>query len=215
MLKIGITGGIGSGKTMVCRAFQALGVPVLYADEVGALLLAEDQELQQIIREAFGDSVWEDGAIDRKKLAARVFGQPEDLQRLESWIHPRVIRYTRSWFERQQAPYVIKEAALFFEAGTAKDMDWMVGIQAPLSLRLQRTQQRDGVPEEAVVRRMDQQMEEEEKLRRCDDILVNDGETALIPQILERHALWMQGKRQAIRAFSSFPRGGSGAESPS
>ncbi len=206
MLKIGITGGIGSGKTMVCRVFQSLGVPVLYADEVGALLMAEDEDLQKKIREVFGDSVWVNGAIDRRKLGARVFGHPKDLQLLESWIHPRVIEYSQSWFLRQNAPYAIKEAALFFEAGTAGDMDLMVGVKAPRALRLQRTRERDGIGEEAVIQRMNRQMDEEEKLRLCDDILINDGVSALIPQILERDARWKAMADSSANPPSSPPR---------
>lgn len=214
MLKIGITGGIGSGKTTVCRIFQSLGIPVLYADEVNAILLEEDAWLKARIVAAFGEAVLDDqGKISRKKLGARVFAKPEELKQLESWIHPRVIRYSQDWFSRQQAPYAMKEAALFFEAGTAADMDLIVGIRAPQHLRLQRTQARDGVTEETVRHRMAQQMDEEEKLRRCDLVLINDGSRALIPQVLELDALWRASCSASASSASSASSTSSSPES--
>src|SRR5690349_14992032 len=127
MLKVGITGGIGSGKTTVCRIFLLLGVPVFYADEAARWLMDHDAALIDSIKALLGPEVYAGGQLNRVAVSALVFNDPERLQRLNALVHPAAIRYAAQWMAAQQAPYAIKEAAIFFESGSHKDMDIMIG----------------------------------------------------------------------------------------
>ncbi|MBS1688589.1 MAG: dephospho-CoA kinase, partial [Bacteroidetes bacterium] len=138
MLKVGITGGIGSGKTIVCQVFHTLGIPVFYADDSARYLMDNDVTLIQDIKAIFGDQVYTDGKLDRQKVSGIVFKDPAKLQQLNAIVHPATIQYAKDWMERQHTPYAIKEAAIFFESGTYADMDIMIGVSAPLELRIQR-----------------------------------------------------------------------------
>lgn len=187
MLKAGITGGIGSGKTTVCQVFETLGIPVLYADDAARMLMEEDPVLVAAIAQLFGSEAYQNGKLNRPYIAQAAFGQPELLQQLNALTHPAVIRYGREWMARQTAPYALKEAALFFESGSNADMDIMIGVSAPEELRLQRAMQRDGATRDKIRARMAKQMDEAEKMKRCDHIIYNDGVQPLIPQVLELH----------------------------
>lgn len=187
MLKVGITGGIGSGKSTVCRVFNTLGIPTLHADEVGRYLMENDALLIDSIKMLFGENIYEGGTLNRNEVAAVVFKRPEILQTLNAVVHPATIRYGQLWMESQDAPYAIKEAAIFFESGSYADMDVMIGVYAPRKLRILRAMQRDGVAQEKVLQRMSLQMDEDEKMKRCHYVIVNDNDTAIIPQILKIH----------------------------
>lgn len=187
MLKVGITGGIGSGKSVVCQVFKTLGIPVFSADDAAQHVMTHDAVLVQSIKQLLGDESYKDGKPNRPHIAALVFQQPELLQQLNSLVHPATIAYGKQWMETQITPYVIKEAAIFFESGSYKDMDVMVGIYAPKEVRLQRAIQRDGATEEKILQRMANQMDEAEKMRRCHYVITNDGNTAVLPQVLSLH----------------------------
>jgi len=187
MLKVGITGGIGSGKTMVCRVFETLGIPVLYADAIARRLMEEDAGLVRGITALLGPEAYADGKLNRSFVASRVFTDAALLQQLNALTHPAVIAYGKQWIAQQRTPYAIKEAALFFESGSDKDMDIMVGVTAPLELRIARTMQRDGITRAAVLARMSRQMDEAEKMKRCDFVIVNDEVQAVMPQVLALH----------------------------
>ena len=187
MLKIGITGGIGSGKSTVAKAFEVLGIPVYYADDAAKKMMNEDEELKEKIQQQFGDDVYKDGKLDRKKLAGIVFNAPEKLNQLNALVHPATIKDAERWMQRQVAAYTIKEAALIFESGAQEHLDLVIGITAPAPLRIQRTMQRDGVTREEVIARMDKQMDEEIKMKLCDFVLKNDEQEMLLPQVLELH----------------------------
>jgi dephospho-CoA kinase len=187
MLKVGITGGIGSGKSVVCQVFKTLGIPVFSADDAALYVMTHDAVLVQSIKQLLGSESYKDGKPNRPHIAALVFQQPELLQQLNSLVHPATIAYGQQWMETQITPYVIKEAAIFFESGSYKDMDVMVGIYAPKKVRLQRAMQRDGATEEKILQRMANQMDEAEKMRRCDYIIANDNNTAVLPQVLSLH----------------------------
>lgn len=187
MLKVGITGGIGSGKSTVCQVFKTLGIPVLQADDTARYLMANDELLIANIRQLFGDSVYVNKKLDRSKVANIVFRQPELLQQLNAIVHPAVKLHSEQWMQSQITPYAIKEAAIFFESGTYVDMDVMIGVYAPHKLRILRVIARDGVAQEQVLERMSQQMDEEEKMRRCDYVINNDDEHPIIPQVLALH----------------------------
>ena len=187
MLKVGITGGIGSGKSFVCQVFNALGIPVFNADDTARYLMENDAALIQGIRNLLGDDVYVAGKLDRAKVSAIIFQSPEKLQELNALVHPATISYAKEWFEKQQAPYVIKEAAIFFESGSYTDMDVMIGVHAPLELRIQRAMKRNNLSREKVLSIIAQQMDEDEKMKRCDHVIVNDDVTAVLPQVLKLH----------------------------
>lgn len=187
MLKVGLTGGIGSGKSLVAEVFRLLGVPVLHADDTAKYLMENDEKLKQAIAQAFGSEVYQNGRLNRPFLASVVFNDKEKLEQLNSLVHPATIAYSNQWAAAQNADYIIKEAAIFFESGSYKEMDKMIGVYAPYELRLQRTMQRDKVGEEEVKKRMDKQMNEEEKMSRCDYIIKNDGTVSVIEQVLKLH----------------------------
>ncbi len=187
MLRIGITGGIGSGKTTVARIFSVLGIPVYDADAASKRLMTENEALKEQIKNAFGPAAYKDGLPDRKYLATMVFQDSEKLALLNSFIHPATIKDAEEWMQKQNTPYAIKEAALIFETGSEKYLDYVIGVKAPSELRLQRAMQRDNSTEEQIKLRMSQQMDEEEKMRLCNYVIVNDEQQLLIPQVLELH----------------------------
>lgn len=187
MLRIGLTGGIGSGKTTVARIFEALGIPVYNADDASKRLMAEDEDLKKKIENSFGKESYSGNKLNRKYLAEQVFNDPEKLSLLNSLVHPATIEDAAKWMKAQNAPYLIKEAALIFESGAKKYLDFVIGVKAPLALRMQRTMQRDKVSADEVKARIDRQMDEEMKLRLCDYVIVNDEQQLLIPQVLSLH----------------------------
>jgi len=187
MLKAGITGGIGSGKSVVCQVFQTLGIPVFNADDAARYLMENDKELKQSICRLLGDDVYTNGRLNRAKVSAIVFSDKDKLLKLNAMVHPVTIRYSSDWFKAQTAPYVIKEAAILFETGSNKDMDITIGIFAPTELRIQRVMHRSKLTREQVLAIMGRQMDEEEKMKLCDHVIVNDDVTAVLPQVLELH----------------------------
>ena len=188
MLKVGITGGIGSGKTTVCKVFELLGIPVFYADLQARLLMSKDMQLMNDLKEAFGDSVYRaDGSLDRKFLASIVFNDAVQLEKLNSLVHPAVFRAFDTWSSQQSTAYVLKEAAILFESGSHRDCNYTIVVESPVEMRLRRVINRDNVTEEEVRRRMDKQMSEEEKRELADFVLKNDERRLLIPQVLKIH----------------------------
>lgn len=194
MMIVGVTGGIGSGKTTVCKVFRALGIPVYDADQAAKELYDRDPELMRSVRDAYGDTILDpEGKLDRKKLAELVFADPEKLQVLNSLVHPRVRADFRKWVKLQtHAPYVIREAAILFESGTHKDCDKVITVTAPVELRMQRVRQRDQRSEEEIRRMMERQWSDEEKIRRSDAVLVNDERDLLVPRIVALHQEFLQ-----------------------
>lgn len=187
MLRIGLTGGIGSGKSTVAQLFELLGIPVYYADDAAKKLMNTDEELKNSIKKNFGAQAYKNNLLDRQYMATVVFNDPEKLKVLNSLVHPATLKDAGQWMQRQTTPYVIKEAALLFESGADKMLDHVIGVAAPEELRIKRVMKRDGVSREEVIKRLSKQMEEEKKLSLCDFILVNDETQLLIPQVLELH----------------------------
>lgn len=189
MLKIGITGGIGSGKTTVCRIFASLGIPVYNADQRAKWLMTNDVELVQAIKDLFGaSSYYEDGQLNRQHLSDIIFAEPEKREQLNALVHPAVWRDGDRWNEsQQQTPYTLKEAALIFESGGNKLLDKIIVVTAPEDLRITRVVRRDGVERAAVKARIAAQMPESEKVALADYVITNDGKQLLIPQVLEIH----------------------------
>ncbi len=188
-LQIGITGGIGSGKSLVCRIFSLLGVPVYDADSRAKSLMTTDGILVSQIRKEFGVlSYRADGGVNREYLAEHVFNDPERLKLLNSLVHPRVGEDFNRWVREQRSVYVLKEAALLFEAGSNTALNKIIVVSAPEELRISRTLQRDRHRTEQQVKDIIQnQLKEEEKLKLADYIVVNDESKPLIPQVLELH----------------------------
>jgi len=187
MLKIGLTGGIGSGKTTVAKVFELLDIPVYYADIEAKRIMNEDPELKEQIIRHFGPNAYPSNDLDRSYIASIVFNDKKKLDLLNSLVHPATIKDGNNWMKRQTSPFCIKEAALIFESGMQEHLDYVIGVSAPVGLRIKRSVQRDAVNEEAVKARMDKQMDEETKLSLCDFIIYNDEETAVIPQVLALH----------------------------
>ncbi len=187
MFKVGITGGIGSGKSMVCQVFQALGIPVFDADKAAKFLMTNDASLVASIKELLGNDAYKNEQLNRSFIASKVFSNPSLLQALNKLVHPAVFEHSKQWLEAQTAQYVIKEAALFFESNSFKEMDFIIGVFAPENLRIQRAMQRDGLSEAAILERMNNQMDEKEKMKRCDQVIVNENETSVLSQVLSVH----------------------------
>ncbi len=187
MFKIGLTGGIGSGKTTVARIFEVLGIPVYYADDRAKDLMNTDNNLRQQIVTHFGDESYLGKELNRPFIANIVFNDAEKLSLLNSLVHPVTLKDANEWMQAQNTPYAIKEAALFFETDAWKHVDKIIGVHSPFELRMQRTMQRDGASRGAVQARIERQMNEDDKMKRCDFVIMNDEQTLLIPQVLQLH----------------------------
>ena len=187
MLKIGLTGGIGSGKTIVANIFRVLGIPVFDADREAKAIMENDKELVAGIRKLFGEISYQHGRLNRSFIAGIVFENAHLLEQLNAIVHPATIAAASKWMLMQNTPYVVKEAALLFEAKSASLMDYVIGVHAPLNLRLERTMDRDRTSRHAVLARMNKQLDETEKMNLCDFVVINDGQQSLIPQILTLH----------------------------
>jgi dephospho-CoA kinase len=187
MLRIGLTGGIGSGKSTVAQIFEALGIPVYYADAEAKRLMNTDAELKKSIISDFGEAAYKDGVLNRSYIASIVFNDKTKLDRLNSLVHPAVMKDGELWMSRQTTPYAIHEAALIFEAGVAKRLDYVIGVFAPQPLRIKRTTERDKISHEEVAKRMSRQLAEEIKMKRCDFIITNDEQQPVIPQVMALH----------------------------
>ncbi|MGI4020948.1 MAG: dephospho-CoA kinase [Janthinobacterium lividum] len=189
MLKIGITGNIGSGKTTVCQLFELLQIPVFYADFHAKKVMTEDAVLVAAIRNNFGaEAYFADGILNRKHISSIVFNNDIELNKLNSLVHPAVFRAFEEWAKQYQHNfYVLKEAALLFESGSNQQCDKTIVVAAALDVRLQRVMQRDNLTEEEVLRREKKQMPQQEKEAKADFIVVNDAQTLVIPQVLAIH----------------------------
>jgi dephospho-CoA kinase len=185
--KVGITGGIGSGKTTVTKIFETLGIPIYYADDAAKRLMNEDAAIKTQLVQHFGAATYKDGLLDRSYLSAQVFGDKEKLELLNSIVHPVTIADAASWMQQQTAPYAIKEAALIFESGMQKELDYVIGVYAPVALRIFRSMKRDGSSKEKVLARMNQQMDEDIKMKLCDTVITNDERQAVLPQVMLLH----------------------------
>lgn len=190
MLKIGITGGIGSGKTTICRIFETLGIPVFYADTAAKESMVSDPILMEGIKAAFGQkSYTETGKLNNQHIANIVFNNTEELAKLNALVHPAVFRAFDQWLKNvpQTVPYVLKEAALLFESGSYKTNDQNILVIAPEAVRLKRVMERDGVSEAQVRARMDKQLSDAEKIPLANALIYNNETHSLIIQVTDLH----------------------------
>lgn len=187
MLRVGLTGGIGSGKSTVARIFEVLGIPVYYADAEAKRLMETDPVLIEGIKQLFGEESYIEGKLNRAHIATKMFADASLTAAMNALVHPATIADGERWMKKQKAPYAIKEAALIFESGTQELLDHVIGVSAPPTLRLYRSMKRDGSSKEKVLARMEQQMDEEIKMKLCDTVLINDEQVPLLPQVVDLH----------------------------
>jgi dephospho-CoA kinase len=192
MLKIGLTGGIGSGKTTVAKVFTTLGIPVYHADLEARRLMENEPTLIKLIRHHFSEKAYENGSLNRSYISSIVFNDKKKLDLLNSLVHPFTIEDGKQWMGRQKSAYAIKEAALIFESGSQGEFDLIIGVYAPETLRLFRTMQRDHIDKAIVKSRMNNQIKEEIKMKLCDEVLMNDEQQLLLPQIINLHHQLME-----------------------
>lgn len=196
-LQIGITGGIGSGKSLICKVFKCLGAPVYDSDSRAKSLMTTDGILMSQIRKEFGDLSYDDHGLNRQFLAKTVFGDEERLERLNQLVHPRVGEDYQQWLSSQgDKPYVLKEAALLFESGSYKSLDKIIVVVAHNELRIRRVMKRDPHRSyEQIQEIISRQWSEDEKRKRADYVIFNDESQLVIPQVLELHHRFVLSQR--------------------
>lgn len=190
MYKVGITGGIGSGKTTVCKVFEVLGIPIFYADTEAKNMMVEDELLIEAIKSTFGEeSYFEEGKLNNKHIAGIVFNNEAELAKLNALVHPAVFRAFDRWEANvnPNAPYTLKEAALLFESGSYKMCDTTILVTAPTDVKINRVMQRDNSTAEQVKARMDKQMSDDEKTKMANHFIMNDEAHSIIKQVLALH----------------------------
>lgn len=185
-MRIGITGGIGSGKSTVCKIFETLGIPVFYADDVAKEMYYRPDIAAQV-KQLFGEGIYIGERVNYQAIAKHIFAKEALKNTLSSIIHPAVKEAYQDWEKMQKAPYTLREAAILIESGAYKDCDKIIVVTAPEGLRIQRVMERDAVEKNTVEARIKAQMPEEERLKYADFIIRNDGESLLIPQVLQIH----------------------------
>ena len=189
MKKVGITGGIGSGKTTVCKIFELLSIPIYYADDKAKELIVKNEDLKAKIIETFGEeSYLEDGSYNRAYIANIVFSDKKELEKLNHIVHPAMYQDGIDWHNAQEGvPYTLKEAAILFESKGHLQMDKSILVVAPEDIRIERVMKRDKTTVEAIKARIDKQLPDAEKIKLADFIILNDGKAPLVPQILKVH----------------------------
>ena len=187
VFKLGITGGIGSGKTSVCRVFNILGIPVFSADQEAREIMETEDGIIRRVNSITGRDLYSGGSLDRKELATLIFNDPALLKKVNSLVHPVVIDHFLRWEKLQSSHYVIMEAAILFESGASKYVDKIAVIIAPPEERLERVIQRSNFTKEQVLERMRNQMEDEERIKLSDYVINNSENDMIIPEILKIH----------------------------
>ncbi len=201
MIKVGLTGGIGSGKSTVAAFFATIGIPVFDADKTAKLLMENNPSLVAGIKAAFGEAAYDKGLLNRKYMANIVFKDAYQLNLLNNLTHPATILAAQEWMNQQTTPYCIKEAALLFEAGTGGGLDYIIGVAAPEALRIRRVMLRDGMTRQDVLARMNKQIDQSIKMKLCDFVVVNDDQQLLIPQIIAIHEQLLDKAAKAKQAI--------------
>jgi dephospho-CoA kinase len=187
MFRIAITGGIGSGKTTVCKVFETIGIPVLNADLLAKNIMQTNMGVKHEIQKVFGADTYVNDVLQTKFLAEQVFNNTSLLQQLNEIVHPRVFSYTQSWFTNQNTAYAIYESALIIETNSIYQVDKIIGVQAPVEERIQRIMKRNNCAKEDVEARMAKQLPEAEKEKYYNFTIYNESKQPLIPQVLAVH----------------------------
>ena len=189
MLKIGLTGGIGSGKTTVTKIFEKFNIPIFYSDFEAKKCMQSDVSLIKNIKATFGSDIYSNRKLEKDRLARIIFNNDSALQTINRLVHPAVQRVFEEWCSMQNSSYVLKEAAILFESGSDKDLDHIICVSAPDELRMERVMKRDGIIESQVLERMSKQWKQSRKIDLAHFNIVNDEKQLLIPQVLSVHSL--------------------------
>ena len=184
MKKIGLTGGIGVGKTFVSEIFQKMGYSVFLADLHAKKCIHESDDLRKEIKKKFGNEIYQKGVLQKNRLADIVFNDTKKLQELNNLVHPFVQKYFEAWCKNQQSKFVIKEAAILFESEANKGLDGVICVSAPFQKRIERVMKRDNCTKEDVIKRIENQMPQEKKERLSDFVILNNDKKELLPQII-------------------------------
>ena len=188
MIKVGLTGGIGSGKTIICEIFKHLNVPVFHADDVAKELYDSDTIVAENLIKLFGKNIYKQGKLDRKELGTIIFNDKEALNRVNAIIHPVVIERFKNWMEKQKnTHYIIHETAILFEAGLRHLFDKVITVSAPEEIRIKRVMNRDFVSESHVKKILNNQLKEKVKIEGSDYVIANDNKTLVLPKVLKIH----------------------------
>jgi len=188
MLKIGITGGIGAGKSVVCKILSEWGIPIFYADSRAKIIIDTDKSVKQKIQNIFGKYVFNlSGTLNNENLAKIVFNDKTSLEKLNKIVHPLVKEDFQKWAEGQNSPYVVEEAAILFESGSYRMMDKTIMIYCEKEIRIERIIKRNRFTREKIERIMSNQMDDEEKCKKADYVVLNNEKTLLLPQLLKIH----------------------------
>jgi len=190
MLKIGLTGGIGSGKTTVAKIFKQFGIPIYLSDDRAKDLMLENESLRKSLIDLFGEQAYIDGLLNRAYIASKVFTNKEALNKLNALVHPVLQKDFEAWSTAQQSPYIIKEAAILFESGANEGLDKVILVEAPKELKISRVVQRDGFERSDVIARMNKQWSDEQKREHSDHVIVNDEKSSLLEQVLKLHDIF-------------------------
>lgn len=186
-IKLGITGGIGSGKTTVCRVFSVMGIPVFSADEEARKIQDNDHEVREMINSAVGKDLYKSGTLDRPELARLIFSNRELLEKINSIVHPVVFSYFREWVNHQNAPYSVMEAAVLFESGAYRMMDRILTVITPIEERIQRLLKGNKLTREQIDERINNQIDDSTRLEKSDYVIFNSENDMIIPAVLAIH----------------------------
>ena len=193
MIKVGITGGIGAGKTTVCKLFEKMDIPVYYADIEAKRLMTSNKELKQNIKELLGkEAYYRNGRLNRKYVASIVFKDKTKLEQLNALVHPAVAEDGKKWFKKQKSKYALKEAALLVENASYKQLDYLIVVTAPIEMRIKRVVRRDKSDYNQVKLRIANQLPEIQKKKVADFIIDNSGDVSLISQVWKIHRKLME-----------------------
>jgi dephospho-CoA kinase len=186
-LKLGVTGGIGSGKTTVCKIFSILGIPVFSADTEANIIMDTDAELKSRLNSLAGKDLYISGHLDRPELARLIFNDKNLLEKVNSLVHPVVFQHFLDWVEVQNAPYSVMEAAILFESGASELVDRILTVVTPVSERIDRIVRGNKLTAEQVMERINNQIDDEARIKRSDFVIYNSENDMIIPVILEIH----------------------------
>ncbi len=187
MLKIGLTGGIGSGKTTIAKIFETLNIPIYYSDYWAKYLTNNDEQIKQSLINKYGKHLYKNNKLNKNVLADIIFNNKSELEYVNSLIHPVVAEHFKNWAENQKSDYIIKEAAILFESGAYKQVDKIITVVSNIKTRIKRIKERDNIDEELILKKIKSQMPDNEKIDKSDFIIYNNENDFLIPQVLNIH----------------------------
>jgi dephospho-CoA kinase len=187
ILKLGVTGGIGSGKTTICKVFAVLGIPVFSADDEAKRIQDNDRDLQIKINSIAGKDLFPGGKLDRPEMAKLIFSNKDLLEKVNSIVHPAVFRSYNEWVKKQDSPYCIMEAAILFESGAFRLMDRIVTVITPMGERIERLVRGNKLSKEQIVERINNQIDDESRVKRSDFVISNSENDMIVPAIIEIH----------------------------